>query len=209
MVHARCRGLEDQLRRAYEEAIEQRDASKQRRADNRVQRAEVETWVKEHKREEVARFGSLILFRDRIVNMHRSLDDLTSATSPHEVYPLTGLRAAFDREGGQTYSRGSLTRSAIVGGWDKTEKTPDKMFVRIEGPNVFVSIDAGSKMLHGAAKRFVTTFNSTAAAFGPAVEAPAPSGDDVVTKLRELSELHKAGAIDDDEFRALKARLIG
>tara|TARA_B100002052_G_C15769375_1_gene546242 strand:+ start:65 stop:982 length:918 start_codon:yes stop_codon:yes gene_type:complete len=35
------------------------------------------------------------------------------------------------------------------------------------------------------------------------------SGDDKLTKIKELKELHDAGAIDDDEFKQMKKEIIG
>lgn len=42
-------------------------------------------------------------------------------------------------------------------------------------------------------------------------EAPIPaqeSSEDVITKIKNLAELHKAGALTDEEFQATKARLL-
>ena len=35
------------------------------------------------------------------------------------------------------------------------------------------------------------------------------SGDDKLTKIKELKELHDAGAIDDDEFKQMKKEILG
>ena len=34
-------------------------------------------------------------------------------------------------------------------------------------------------------------------------------GDDKLTKIKELKELHDAGAIDDDEFKQMKKEILG
>ena len=42
----------------------------------------------------------------------------------------------------------------------------------------------------------------------PAPAAPA-AADDPVAKLRELGELHQSGVLNDEEFSAAKAKLLG
>ena len=43
--------------------------------------------------------------------------------------------------------------------------------------------------------------------------APAPAagggGDDVVAQLEQLSQLHNSGVLDDEQFEAAKAKLLG
>jgi hypothetical protein len=39
--------------------------------------------------------------------------------------------------------------------------------------------------------------------------APAPAGDDTVARLKQLADLHAAGALTDDEFAQAKAKLLG
>ena len=52
-----------------------------------------------------------------------------------------------------------------------------------------------------------------AAAPPPAAEAPAPAaeggGDDLVAQIEQLSQLHDAGVLDDEQFEAAKAKLLG
>lgn len=43
----------------------------------------------------------------------------------------------------------------------------------------------------------------------PAAAAPAPAGDDTITKLQQLGDLHAQGVLTDDEFAAQKARILG
>lgn len=43
----------------------------------------------------------------------------------------------------------------------------------------------------------------------PAAPAPAAGGDDVITQLKKLGELHQAGILDDAEFAAAKAKILG
>jgi hypothetical protein len=47
-----------------------------------------------------------------------------------------------------------------------------------------------------------------AAAPVAAPAAAAPAEDPMVTKLKELAQLHSAGILSDDEFSAAKARLL-
>ncbi|THV42804.1 SHOCT domain-containing protein [Glycomyces buryatensis] len=42
----------------------------------------------------------------------------------------------------------------------------------------------------------------------PAPTAPVSSGDDVISKLKQLGELHAAGILSDEEFGAAKAKLL-
>jgi hypothetical protein len=46
------------------------------------------------------------------------------------------------------------------------------------------------------------------AAASPAAAAGPGSGDDVIAKIRELGELKQQGLLSDEEFAALKAKLI-
>ena len=48
-----------------------------------------------------------------------------------------------------------------------------------------------------------------AAAAAPPPPAAAPAGDDVIGKLKELASLHESGILDDAEFAAAKAKLLG
>ena len=52
------------------------------------------------------------------------------------------------------------------------------------------------------------------AAAEPAAEAPAAApagggGDDLVGQIEQLSQLHNAGVLDDAQFEAAKAKLLG
>jgi len=45
-----------------------------------------------------------------------------------------------------------------------------------------------------------------------AAEAPAPAAgitDDTLAQLKQMGELHQAGILSDEEFAAMKARLLG
>jgi hypothetical protein len=43
----------------------------------------------------------------------------------------------------------------------------------------------------------------------PPAAAAAPAQDDVVSQLKEFSQLHEQGILTDDEFAAQKAKLLG
>ena len=43
----------------------------------------------------------------------------------------------------------------------------------------------------------------------PAPAAAAPAGDDLIAKLQQLAEMKSAGLLDDAEFAAAKAKLLG
>ena len=43
----------------------------------------------------------------------------------------------------------------------------------------------------------------------PPPPPPAPAGDDTITKLKELGELHAQGILTDEEFAAQKAKVLG
>lgn len=43
----------------------------------------------------------------------------------------------------------------------------------------------------------------------PVAPAPAAGGTDVVSKLKELSDMKASGALSDAEFEAAKAQLLG
>lgn len=53
--------------------------------------------------------------------------------------------------------------------------------------------------------------SSSAIAEAPVSEAPVAddAGDDLVARLRELADLHEAGALTDAEFERAKARVLG
>ncbi|MCC5953902.1 MAG: SHOCT domain-containing protein [Acidimicrobiia bacterium] len=42
----------------------------------------------------------------------------------------------------------------------------------------------------------------------PPAPAPATGGSDVVAELKQLAELHSAGALTDEQFEAAKAKLL-
>ncbi|CAM3046535.1 SHOCT domain-containing protein [Prescottella defluvii] len=42
----------------------------------------------------------------------------------------------------------------------------------------------------------------------PAPSPAAPAGDDLVSKLQQLGQLHQSGVLSDDEFAAAKAQLL-
>jgi membrane protease subunit (stomatin/prohibitin family) len=42
-----------------------------------------------------------------------------------------------------------------------------------------------------------------------AAPAPASAGTDVTAQIQKLSELHKSGALSDEEFAAAKKKLLG
>jgi hypothetical protein len=46
----------------------------------------------------------------------------------------------------------------------------------------------------------------------PAAAAPAPAeggGDDLVAQIEQLSQLHNAGVLSDEQFESAKAKLLG
>ena len=43
----------------------------------------------------------------------------------------------------------------------------------------------------------------------PSQPAPAPTGDDLTTKLQQLADLHTQGILTDEEFTEAKAKLLG
>ena len=45
--------------------------------------------------------------------------------------------------------------------------------------------------------------------YAPPAPVAAPAGDDLVTKIQELAQLHQQGILTDDEFAAAKQRLLG
>jgi hypothetical protein len=47
------------------------------------------------------------------------------------------------------------------------------------------------------------------AAPAAATAAPAAAGDDLMSQLNQLAQLHRAGVLDDAEFAAAKAKLLG
>lgn len=66
------------------------------------------------------------------------------------------------------------------------------------------------------AQAAASRFNSLAASAQPAEDipsgrehGPAQNGEEIVSRLERLAALHFSGALDDEEFRAAKARIIG
>jgi hypothetical protein len=47
------------------------------------------------------------------------------------------------------------------------------------------------------------------AAPAPPAPPPAAAGNDTVAQLKQLADLHTAGALNDAEFEAAKAKLLG
>jgi hypothetical protein len=44
--------------------------------------------------------------------------------------------------------------------------------------------------------------------YEPPAPVAAPAGDDLVSKIQELAQLHQQGILSDDEFAAAKQRLL-
>ena len=159
----------------------------------------------------MARFVELHVFPDRFIRTHivTAMNMTVGDPAGHEIHSLAGARATIEREGGQAYARGTLTRTVVgAGSWQKQQRGAIEEFVRIDGPGVFVRVPVGPHMNRPAAE-FVRAFNEAAARIlATAPEVPAQGGD-LVGQLRQLAELRDAGAIDDQEFAAAKRRLIG
>ena len=45
--------------------------------------------------------------------------------------------------------------------------------------------------------------------YAPPAPVAAPAGDDLVSKIQELAQLHQQGILSDAEFAAAKQRLLG
>jgi hypothetical protein len=45
--------------------------------------------------------------------------------------------------------------------------------------------------------------------YAPAPAPAAPAGNDLTAQLQQLSQLHNAGVLSDQEFAAAKAKLLG
>jgi membrane protease subunit (stomatin/prohibitin family) len=52
-------------------------------------------------------------------------------------------------------------------------------------------------------------YAQTQAAPAPAAPAPAPAPADSTAELERLAKLHESGALNDEEFAAAKAKLLG
>jgi hypothetical protein len=52
-------------------------------------------------------------------------------------------------------------------------------------------------------------FNALAGSAEPAGKVASSAGDGVASELERLAALHASGALDDEEFRQAKARIIG
>ena len=59
-----------------------------------------------------------------------------------------------------------------------------------------------------AAAAAVAAAQPAAPVAAPAAAPAAPAEDPMVTKLKELAQLHAAGILSDEEFSAAKARLL-
>jgi len=59
-----------------------------------------------------------------------------------------------------------------------------------------------------AMQQEATAQQAPAPAPAPAPVAAAPAGDDTITRLQKLADLHSSGALTDEEFAAAKAQVL-
>lgn len=139
------------------EAAQRREAEiRARKEGARGDGTSIRGYVDEHESEIVARFGSLYLFPDRIIKLPYTgwtvpLDHPMRALTPEEQ-PIAGVSAVVEETGGVA-ARGTLTRSVLVGGWQKKLDTRGTHIV-IDGPGFQWQISLGGGEFGSAPRDF-------------------------------------------------------
>lgn len=106
------------------------EASKAKYARHKAdmeRRTALKKWIQEHQVERISTCQDLHLFPDQIIR----LPTLWSSDAT-ESFPLSGVSAEVGTAGGIS-SRGTLTRSVAVGGWQKKADTRESWMI-VDGP---------------------------------------------------------------------------
>lgn len=105
---------------------------------------------------------------------------------------------------------GTAARTAVIAG---TATKVNQSMTRSAQAKAQDAADAEAFRLQQAAAAQVAAAQATAApppvAAAPPPVPAAPSGEDLIERLTQLSSLHSAGALTDAEFAAAKAKLLG
>lgn len=75
-----------------------------------------------------------------------------------------------------------------------------------------VVVGTAGAVSHSQQQKYANQAAQQQAAAAPAPEQPqaaAPAGDDLNSQLMQLSQLHNAGVLSDEEFTQAKAKLLG
>jgi hypothetical protein len=78
-----------------------------------------------------------------------------------------------------------------------------------------VVVGTAGAVSHSQQQKYANQAAQQQAAAAPATPAPeqsqaaAPAGDDLNSQLMQLSQLHNAGVLSDEEFTQAKAKLLG
>jgi hypothetical protein len=108
-----------------------------------------------------------------------------------ESHPLPGVRARVDEHRtGQEW-----------GGWDQRD-----VYLTISGPGYEWAIRTNAIWSSRKAREFAALVNGAGSSAGDVTDT---ADHDVAGQLERLAELHRAGAITDDEYAAGKRRVLG
>lgn len=134
-------------------------------------------------------------------------------THGKESVALAGARLSVDTAG-DVERRITATRLVLTGPFAlafRKKKDHRELYITVENNGSMFVVPVDPKA--GAdARQFVAKVNSLA---GPATATAATAATaateppDVAGRLRELADLHTAGALSDDEFAAAKSKLLG
>lgn len=111
---------------------------------------ELTRYVKDHKAERLATFAGLHVFPDRIVKLPNVTGGVAGITEDCDEHELGGITAVVEQTG-EVQSRGTLTRSLLVTGWQKRDDTREARLL-VSGPGWNWSVPVPMRDLEAAQK---------------------------------------------------------
>jgi Short C-terminal domain len=104
------------------------------------------------------------------------------------------------------------TASAVVGGVNRSQQAKAQASAQNTAAQQ-AAFESQAQLADMQAQVDAMQAQQAAPAPPPAAPAPAPAaapgGEDVIAKLQQLADLKSAGVLDDAEFAAAKAKLLG
>lgn len=111
---------------------------------------ELTRYVKDHKAERLATFAGVHVFADRIVKLPNVTGGLAGITEDCDERPVEGLTAVVEQSG-EVQSRGTLTRSLLVTGWQKRDDKREARLL-VSGPGWNWAVPVPMRDLEAAQK---------------------------------------------------------
>ena len=132
----------------------------------------------------------------------------TEAGKAPETRNVKGAKATVET-GEQLNERVTLTRIALVGifAWGMKKRSGGERYIVIEGEDFAWALEVTSEQANDAIK-FATLVNSASKDCATQNE-PRKQDDGLIEQLERLANLKNSGMLDEAEFKAAKAKLLG